>query len=149
MSDPTFAFVLLVMLPALGLAAAQIKPSQPRVGVVDDKLLPQNDWVAKWAADWEATKIVAQFQSCGVRAEIVDAETLRNLAKLKVFDAIVVPTDHGYPDEGARVGPVAQALTAYVREGERISCRWGPPTPDGKTCRRERFRRTWAPWKTS
>ncbi|MFI5385151.1 MAG: glycosyl hydrolase 2 galactose-binding domain-containing protein [Fimbriimonadales bacterium] len=117
MTNFNLAILLLALLSAFGIATAQARPSKPRVGVVDEKLLPQSDWVSAWASDWEAPKIVALFRAQGLDAEVIGAATIRDLQKLKAYDAVLIPGDHAYPDDGARVGPVARALAAYVRGG--------------------------------
>jgi hypothetical protein len=108
-----FVFLLL----AFGAATAMGQASPKRVGVVDEKLVSQENWVAEWAKDWSAAKIVELFRAHGLEAEVVGVDILKDPTKLKTFTAIMVPTDHSYPDAGDRVGPIAHALREYVKAG--------------------------------
>jgi len=108
---------LIIALFGLGPTVSTAQTGVKRVGVVDDKLLSHGDWVSQWASDWNADKIVALFEKQAIEAKVIDADVLVDPQKLKQFSAVMIPTDHCYPDEGLRVGPIARALREYVRGG--------------------------------
>ncbi len=111
---------------------SSVSAADPRpVGVIDHRLVSQENWVQPWKADWEAPKIVALLERRGVKAAVVGLETLKDLGKLKSYRAILIPTDECYPDEGSQTGPISQNIAAYVHSGGifvlpmgAAHCRW-------------------------
>jgi len=115
--------------PAAGLAVL-LTDSGP-VGVVDHRLVSQENWVKPWKADWDSGRIVGLFETNGIQAEVIGLETLKSLDRLKSYRAIMIPTDECYPDEGSSDGPVSKTIAAFVRSGGiyimpmgAAHCRW-------------------------
>lgn len=88
-----------------------------KVGVVDHRLVLQDDFINEWKSDWQSGTIAALFKDHGIPAEIIGADVLRDAAKLSVYKAIMIPTDHCYPEEGYLNGVISKAITEYVRSG--------------------------------
>ena len=87
------------------------------VGVVDDTLVTHEWWIQPWAAEWSSDKVAAEFRKNGIEAQTIGLKVLRRAAKLAEFQAIIIPTDHNYPDVGSKNGPVSRAIAAYVSQG--------------------------------
>ncbi len=88
-----------------------------RIGIVDHRLLLTDDFIREWKADWESDTIAELFGKHGVQAEIIGADVLRDVGKLRAYRAIMIPTDHCYPEEGNLNGVISKAITEYVRSG--------------------------------
>ncbi len=90
------------------------------VGVVDSSLLCRDDlsfnWLIPWKTDWDSSKIMEIFQANGVKAEVIGADVLRNLEKLKTYRAIMIPADHNYPDDASDRG-ISKNIKSYVNAG--------------------------------
>ncbi len=119
----------MMLLPLAGFSSSAAAPG--RVGVVDDRLVSQENWVKPWKADWESNRIVGLFETHGIRAEVIGLETLKSLDRLRTCRAILVPTDECYPDEAKADGPISSNITAYVQAGGiyimpmgASHCRW-------------------------
>lgn len=107
-----FALALLLVF-----ASSPVLSDAGRVGVVDSRLLSYDYWVKPFAAEWQSDKIAGIFAANGVQAEVIGADVLLDLAKLKSYRAVIIPTDHNYPNSGSREGPVARSLRDFVRSG--------------------------------
>lgn len=105
------AIALTLMMGVSGMAATR------GVGVVDQGLVSQDGLVSAWKEDWESPKLVALFKACGLDAEVIGAEVLRNPALLASYKAILIPTDGCYPDLGSADGPISKNIADYVRSG--------------------------------
>jgi len=77
--------VALVIWGGGGLFAADSRP----VGVLDHRLVSQENWIKPWKADWEGPRIVALLESRGLKAGIVGLDALRSAEKLKAYRAIL------------------------------------------------------------
>lgn len=110
----TFSLVLV-----LGLTT--VYAGELKVGVVDDALTYKGFWIADGGYEdvWVSSKIVTEFEKHGLKAEVIGFDVLTDLNKLKEYDAIMIPTDHNYPewDEGVHGGIVAQNLEAFTKAG--------------------------------
>lgn len=105
--------------------------AQLHVGVVDSSLVSQENWVAPWKSEWQSSKIVDRLNAAGVKADVIGVDILLNPSVLANYNAIVMPTDECYPDEGSRNGPVSKNIANFVRLGGTYfmplgagHCRW-------------------------
>lgn len=101
------------------------------VGIVDHRLVWQENWVKPWKEAWRSEAVAELFRRHGVEALVIGLDDLRDLEKLKALRAILIPADECYPDEGAKDGPLSKNLAAYVRAGGiyilpmgASHCRW-------------------------
>lgn len=109
-----------VLAPAVVLCAASSAlalGSAPRVGVVDERLVSQDYWIRPWAAEWKAETVAGLFRKSGCEAAVIGADVLKDQKRLHEYQAIMVPTDHCYPDAGGPPGKIAQRILDYVRSG--------------------------------
>ncbi len=106
------AFLCLVLL-----VGAQASGDAGKVGVVDERLVCQDFLIKPWADQWKAATIADLFRKDGVEADVIGADVLKDLSKLKAYHAIMIPTDQCYPDEGSPKGPVSANIRAFVKAG--------------------------------
>lgn len=102
------------MLP-LVVAFALLQPTL-KVGVIADDLVDYSQWAKPYASEWTGEKIASVLRQEGFEVHLLTREQL-NLAGLQQYDAVLIATDHTYPEIGAWGGPVAKALVEYVRSG--------------------------------
>jgi len=107
-------FLLVLCVGLVGTAAVG---EAGKVGVVDERLVSQEFLIKPWAAEWQAAKIVEQFTKNGLAAEVIGADVLKDLAKLRAYHAIMIPTDQCYPDIGSRKGLISSNIRAFVKAG--------------------------------
>lgn len=88
-----------------------------RVGVADHRLVSQEFWIRQWADEWRSEGIVDLFRQNGLEAEVIGTDTLTDRDRLSGYGAIMIPTDHCYPDSGSDKGPVSKAIRDFVRSG--------------------------------
>jgi beta-mannosidase len=126
-----FCNLACLMLVAAGTAAAENESrpaSQPvRVGIVDHQLVSQENWLKPWKADWESRKIAEQFAANGIAAEVIGLDTLESIGRLRTYQAILIPSDHNYPDRSAPAGPIASNLATFVNQGGIYIMPFGAP----------------------
>ena len=79
------------------------------MGVVDERLVSQEFLIKPWASEWQAAKIADQFRKNGVDAEVIGADVLKDLSKLKSYHAVMIPTDQCYPDTLAKDSTLTRA----------------------------------------
>lgn len=87
-----------------------------KVGVIADDLVDYSTWAKPYASEWTGEKIADLLQREGFEVHLLAREQL-NVASLQRYDAIVIATDHTYPEYGAWGGTVAKALVEYVQRG--------------------------------
>jgi hypothetical protein len=87
-----------------------------KVGVIADDLVDYSTWAKPYASEWTGEKIASVLRQEGFEVHLLTREQL-NLAGLQQYDAVLIATDHTYPEIGAWGGPVAKALVEYVRSG--------------------------------
>ncbi len=111
-------------------AGSLASDSRP-VGVMDHRLVSQENWVKPWKADWQSGKIAGLLEQKGLKAETIGLDVLREPARLQAYRAILIPTDECYPDEGHMDGPISKNLATYVKSGGILVlpmgasfCRW-------------------------
>jgi beta-mannosidase len=101
------------------------------VGVLDERLISQENWVKPWKSAWASGRIVELFGARGIKATVIGLDTLTNSARLSSYPAIMIPTDECYPEQGRADGPLSKCLAAYVKAGGiyimpmgASHCRW-------------------------
>ncbi|GBC96140.1 Exo-beta-D-glucosaminidase [bacterium HR16] len=102
------------MLPFL-IAMALVQPAL-KVGIIADELVDYSTWAKPYASEWTGEKIAHILREEGFDAHLLTREQL-NTASLQQFDAILIATDHTYPEYGTWGGAVAKSLVEYVRRG--------------------------------
>ncbi|MEJ5251245.1 MAG: beta-mannosidase [Chthonomonadetes bacterium] len=100
----------------LWLLVASLAQPSLRVGVIADELVDYSTWAKPYAAEWSGEKVTQILRRLGVDAQIVTRDQLTT-SGLRTFDAVLIATDHTYPELGTWGGPVANALIEYVRSG--------------------------------
>lgn len=86
------------------------------VGVIADDLVDYSQWAAPHKALWTGAEVAKVLTAAGAAPTLLKKEDLA-LEGFKRFDAIVIATDHTYPERGSWGGPVSKALVEYVRGG--------------------------------
>ncbi|MEI6914698.1 MAG: hypothetical protein WCL39_06150, partial [Armatimonadota bacterium] len=107
----------IVVAVLVALAGQALCADAGKVGVVDHRLVSQDFLIKPWATEWQSVKIAEQFNRNGVEAEVIGADVLQNLAELKAYHAIMIPTDQCYPDLGSSKGAVSANIRAFVKAG--------------------------------
>ena len=114
----TYLYTLSCLAATLASPALADASSAPvKVGVVDHRLVSQEDFVKEWKGEWQSETIVGLFKKHGLEAEVIGADVLRDTGRLKTYTAIMIPTDHCYPEEGYLNGVISKSITEYVRSG--------------------------------
>ncbi len=100
----------------LALITLPLSATPPTVGVIADDLVDYSQWAAPHKALWLGPEVVAILAKNGVTPTLLgkDDMTLEGFTR---FDAVLVATDHTYPEHGRWGGSVAKALVEYVRRG--------------------------------
>lgn len=113
--------VMLIVCIAVIFNLTTVFAGELKVGVVDDALTYKGNWIGDGGYEdvWVSSKIVAEFEKLGLKAEIIGLGELTDLAKLKQYDAVMIPSDHNYPeaDVGVHGGTVWKNLEAFTEEG--------------------------------
>ncbi|MBP7933256.1 MAG: hypothetical protein KA354_01295 [Phycisphaerae bacterium] len=105
---------MLTLMLALCLAAGN--DVHPTIGVIADDLVDYSQWVSQHKDLWRGSQVLPLLEDRGARPTLLRSEDL-TLEGFSRFDAILISTDHTYPERGAWGGPVAKALVEYVRGG--------------------------------
>ncbi len=90
--------------------------SSLRVGVIADELVDYSTWAKPHAILWKWGAVRELLKKLGYSPDLISAEEL-NLEGFLKYDAILISTDHTYPEKGGWGGEVAEALKEYVRQG--------------------------------
>lgn len=96
-------------------AMALVQPTL-KVGIIADELVDYSTWAKPYASEWTGEKIARLLRQEGFEVQQLTREQL-NVASLQQYDAVLIATDHTYPEFGAWGGPVAKALVEYVKRG--------------------------------
>ena len=88
----------------------------PTVGVIADDLADYSQWISAHKDLWTGSQVVQILNAHGVQARLMHKDELTPEG-LSRFEAVLVATDHTYPERGPWGGPVAKALVEYVRRG--------------------------------
>ena len=65
---------------------------------------------------WTGPEVRELLSEAGMKPTLLKKEDL-TLEGFSRFDALLIATDHTYPERGTWGGPVAKALVEYVRQG--------------------------------
>lgn len=87
-----------------------------KVGIIADDLVDYSTWAKPYASEWTGEKVAHILRQEGFEVALLTREQL-GVASLQQFDAILIATDHTYPEYGIWGGTVAKALVEYVQRG--------------------------------
>jgi len=88
-----------------------------KVAVVDSKLLYTGPFAGPLPEYWRSSEVVPFCALAGLDAEVVGLDTLRGSDTLASYRALILATEHQYPDTCCYGGPVAQNIRDFVRRG--------------------------------